>query len=160
VANTYLVHTTRVAARIGRIIGGDAGKKAAAYEADVERLTDAFYKAYVTPSGRIASDTQTALALVTYFDIYPGDEEEKERLRKVFGARLALLVRKDFFRVSTGFAGTPIILMALAKAGHTQVAYRMLQEPTCPSFLSPVLLGATTIWERWDSMLQDGTINP
>lgn len=158
VANAYLIHTTRTAARIGRLVG-DA-KTAERYESDVERLTRAFYAAYVTASGRVVSDTQTALALITYFDIYPSDPSEAARFRGIFNERLGLLVRKDLFRVSTGFAGTPIILPALHKAGHTQIAYRMLQEPTTPSFLAPVLLGATTIWERWDSMLQDGTINP
>jgi alpha-L-rhamnosidase len=62
--------------------------------------------------------------------------------------------------VATGFAGTPIILHALAKAGQLHHAYRMLQSRDCPSWLSPILLGATTIWERWDSMLADGSINP
>ncbi len=62
--------------------------------------------------------------------------------------------------MSTGFAGTPAVLPALTEFGHLQLAYRMLLEPECPSWLYPVRMGATTIWERWDSMLTDGTINP
>ncbi|MDQ1512754.1 MAG: alpha-L-rhamnosidase, partial [Microbacteriaceae bacterium] len=64
------------------------------------------------------------------------------------------------YRVSTGFAGTPFITDALTQTGHLDVAYRLLLERECPSWLYPVTMGATTVWERWDSMLPDGTINP
>ena len=64
------------------------------------------------------------------------------------------------FRVATGFAGTPIVLQALTAVGHHQLAYRMLLEQRCPSWMYAVLMGGTTIWERWDSMLPDGRINP
>jgi alpha-L-rhamnosidase len=76
------------------------------------------------------------------------------------GDRLADLVRLSGFRISTGFVGTPIITDALSMTGHADVAYRLLQEKRVPSWLYPVTMGATTIWERWDSMLPDGTINP
>ena len=64
------------------------------------------------------------------------------------------------YRVSTGFAGTPYITDALTRTGHLDDAYRLLLERECPSWLYPVTMGATTIWERWDSMLPDGSINP
>jgi len=63
-------------------------------------------------------------------------------------------------RVSTGFAGTPFVTWALSETGHVEEAYRLLLEEGCPSWLYPVSMGATTIWERWDSMLPDGSINP
>ena len=59
-----------------------------------------------------------------------------------------------------GFAGTPFITDALTQTGHLDDAYRLLLEKECPSWLYPVTMGATTVWERWDSMLPDGTINP
>ncbi|KAL2830817.1 bacterial alpha-L-rhamnosidase-domain-containing protein [Aspergillus cavernicola] len=64
------------------------------------------------------------------------------------------------FRVATGFAGTPIIFQALTETNHLNLAYRMLMEDRCPSWLYPITQGATTIWECWDSMLPDGSINP
>ena len=64
------------------------------------------------------------------------------------------------YRIPTGFAGTPFVLDALTSTGHLDEAYRLLLQRECPSWLYPVTMGATTIWERWDSMLPDGTINP
>jgi alpha-L-rhamnosidase len=103
----------------------------------------------------LVSDTQTALSLALCFDFYD-DQTQLEAA----GARLEQLVRLAKFRVATGFAGTPIILHALTITGREQVAYRMLQEKQMPSWLYPIAMGATTIWERWDSMLPDGSINP
>ncbi|KAH7142316.1 bacterial alpha-L-rhamnosidase-domain-containing protein [Fusarium sp. MPI-SDFR-AT-0072] len=76
------------------------------------------------------------------------------------GTRLVELVRKNQFKVGTGFAATPFLCEALPVTGSLQVAYAMLMEKGCPSWLYPVTMGATTVWERWDSMLPDGTINP
>ena len=64
------------------------------------------------------------------------------------------------FSIATGFAGTPFITEALTSTGHTDEAYKLLLQRECPSWLYPVTMGATTIWERWDSMLPDGRINP
>jgi alpha-L-rhamnosidase len=75
------------------------------------------------------------------------------------GRRLAYLVRLANFRVSTGFVGTPIITHALTRAGYAQLAYRMLLEKGCPSWMYPITMGTTTIWERWDSMKADGSVN-
>lgn len=161
VADAYLIHTTRTLGKIAQIIGEN--DDAARYSAEAQALTRAFYLEYVTPKGRVMSDTQTALALLLVFGIYPKSESgllDPSEYAERFAERLGKLVEKDNWKVSTGFAGTPIILHALAKAGQLHHAYRMLQSRDCPSWLSPILLGATTIWERWDSMLADGSINP
>jgi alpha-L-rhamnosidase len=76
------------------------------------------------------------------------------------GERLAETVAADGYRIATGFVGTPLVTDALSDEGHTEAAYRLLLQTECPSWLYPVTMGATTIWERWDSMLPDGTINP
>ncbi len=68
-------------------------------------------------------------------------------------------MRAAGYRISTGFLGTPVIADALTGAGHVDVAYRLLLQTECPSWLYPVTMGATTIWERWDSLLPDGRIN-
>jgi alpha-L-rhamnosidase len=80
--------------------------------------------------------------------------------REHAGRRLADLVRTSGFRISTGFVGTPLITDALTSAGAVDVAYRLLLQTGCPSWLYSVTMGATTVWERWDSMLPDGSINP
>ncbi|GAA0975267.1 hypothetical protein GCM10009555_032850 [Acrocarpospora macrocephala] len=63
-------------------------------------------------------------------------------------------------RIATGFVGTPLICDALASVGAYDTAYRLLTQRDCPGWLYPVTMGATTIWERWDSLLPDGTVNP
>src|SRR5690606_285318 len=70
------------------------------------------------------------------------------------------LVREAGNRIATGFAGTPVISDALTSSGHLEAAYDLLLEDECPSWLYTVRMGGTTIWERWDSMLPDGSINP
>ena len=75
--------------------------------------------------------------------------------------RLADLVRTAGFRISTGFVGTPLIDRRADRGrASADVAYRLLLQTGCPSWLYPVTMGATTVWERWDSMLPDGSINP
>jgi alpha-L-rhamnosidase len=100
------------------------------------------------------SDSQTAYALAICFDLLSSSQ------RTYAGQRLAWLVNRGEFKIGTGFAGTPFVCEALALTGHVQEAYAMLLEEKCPSWLYPVTMGATTVWERWDSMLPGGLINP
>lgn len=153
VADAYLVHVTEVMAKIAVAIGNAAA--AASYQAEFDKVKRTFQDKYVTKTGLVVGDAQTALALAICFDIV-----DDEAQRKVAGDRLARLVRQSRFKVSTGFAGTPLVLHALSQTDHVDLAYNMLLEQECPSWLYPVTMGATTIWERWDSMLSDGTINP
>ncbi|UQC81878.1 uncharacterized protein CLUP02_07364 [Colletotrichum lupini] len=118
-------------------------------------LVHLFQDKYITKAGFIVADSQTALALALLFDL-----NDTTAQREAAAARLARPVQYSKFRVSTGFAGTPVILHALSETGYVQHAYRMLLETGCPSWLYPIRMGATTVWERWDSMLEDGTINP
>ena len=80
--------------------------------------------------------------------------------REEAGRRLADLVRTAGFRIATGFVGTPLVCDALTSTGHVDVAYRLLLQTQCPSWLYPVTMEATTIWERWDSLRPDGSVNP
>ncbi|MDR6317456.1 alpha-L-rhamnosidase [Actinoplanes couchii] len=124
------------------------------FSALASRTRDAFHAAYVSADGVVHSDCTTAYTLAIEFDLLDPS------LRETAGRRLAELVAASGYRVSTGFAGTPYILDALTRTGHLDAAYRLLTERECPSWLYPVTMGATTIWERWDSMLPDGSINP
>lgn len=154
-SDAYLVYSTRLLGRICRILGESS--LAQKYESNAKDLLTEFHASYVTARSRIMSDSQTALALLLHFDLL---DPTKPDQKAIFAARLEHHVIRDFWQVSTGFAGTPIILHTLAANDMLHHAYRMLLARDCPSWLSPVLLGATTIWERWDSMLADGSINP
>jgi alpha-L-rhamnosidase len=119
-----------------------------------KRTRTAFNEHYVHDDGTIRSDAETVYALAIVFGLL---DEETGRL---CGKRLAELVAESGYHIQTGFAGTPYVLDALSASGHLDEAYRLLLQRECPSWLYTVSMGATTIWERWDSMLPDGTINP
>jgi alpha-L-rhamnosidase len=114
----------------------------------------AFNQHYVQENGTVQSDCATVYTLAIVFGLL--DELMTARA----GDRLSALVKENGYRISTGYAGTPYVTDALTQTGHLDDAYRLLLERGCPSWLYPVTMGATTIWERWDSMLPDGTINP
>ncbi|KAF6836682.1 alpha-rhamnosidase [Colletotrichum plurivorum] len=155
VANAYLVHTTLVFARLCAALGKeDLANK---YTGDGDRLRKLFQRRYITAEGNLMSTSQTGLSLAFQFGLYPDDASQRRTAAKA----LEKLVRTARFHISTGFAGTPVISHVLTTISRPQLAYRMLLEKTCPSWLYPVVeMGATTIWERWDSMLPDGRINP
>ena len=151
VATACLFRSATIAAETARLLGSDAD--AAEFTALAFRTRAAFNEHYVSDDGKVRSDCTTVYTLAIVFDLL--DHET----RALAGKRLAELVTESDYRVSTGFAGTPYITDALTRTGHLDDAYRLLLERGCPSWLYPVTMGATTIWERWDSMLPDGTIN-
>jgi alpha-L-rhamnosidase len=153
VATAHLFRSVDLVARAASVLGNEAD--AAHYREIAEASRQAFLAEYVAPSGRIVSDATTAYSMAIAFGIVTDPE-----LRSKMGDRLAHLVRASGYHISTGFVGTPIIQDALTSTGHLDTAERLLTQTECPSWLYPVTMGATTIWERWDSMLEDGSINP
>jgi alpha-L-rhamnosidase len=152
VATAYLAQSTLHLARTAEVLGLD--DDAAHYARVAEEVRDAFRRAYVLPDGTMTSDAQTAYSLAIEFGLVTGEDAIRA------GARLAELVSAAGNRIATGFAGTPLVTGALTSTGHTDTAYDLLLERSCPSWLYTVGMGGTTIWERWDSMLPDGTVNP
>ncbi|MBO3752455.1 glycoside hydrolase family 78 protein [Streptosporangiaceae bacterium NEAU-GS5] len=154
VASAYLVHSTGIVAEAAALLGHD--EDAARYRELAESARAAFDRAHVSPSGdRMSSDTQTAYALGLRFDLIGGADR-----RARAGRRLVELVRAGGHRIATGFVGTPLICDALTAAGAVDDAYRLLLQTECPSWLYAVVMGGTTVWERWDSLLPDGSVNP
>jgi alpha-L-rhamnosidase len=152
VATAALYRSARMVAEFARLLGHTDD---AAHFAELAARTRAsFNEHYVSEDGTVTSDCPTVYALAVAFDLL--DEPQRSRA----GDRLAELAAENGYRIGTGFAGTPYICDALTATGHLDVAYRLLLERECPSWLYPVGMGATTIWERWDSMLPDGSINP
>lgn len=152
VATACLHRSARIAAEAASILGHDAD--AEHFVALADRTRAAFNQHYVDADGHLHSDAVTVYALAICFDLLDGATEG------LAGERLVELLAENGHRIATGFAGTPYVTDALTRTGHLDTAYRVLLERECPSWLYPVTMGATTIWERWDSMLPDGTINP
>ena len=117
----------------------------------LHRIKDAFMKEYVTPNGRLVSSTQTAYVLALNFDMLP------ENLRAQAADRLVANVKDYDNHLTTGFLGTPYLCHVLSRFGHSDVAYKLLLQDTYPSWLYPIKMGATTIWERWNSEKPDST---
>jgi hypothetical protein len=153
VATAYFARSARIVADAAALLGRDAD--ATRYGQLAEEVRAAFHHEYVTGAGRLLSDSTTAYALALQFDLLDGSEE-----RRRAADRLAEIVRTNQYRISTGFVGTPLICDALSANGHLDVAYRLFLQTEGPSWLNTVRMGATTIWERWDSLLPDGTVNP
>jgi len=153
VATAYLARSAEVVGLAAAVVGdADVAEKYARLAGEVR---EAFAKEFVTPAGRVLSDAPTVYALALELALLTTDDQ-----RHHAGDRLADLVRSSGFRISTGFVGTPLIMDALTDSGHLDVAYRLMLQTGCPSWLYAVTMGATTVWERWDAMLPDGSINP
>jgi len=121
----------------------------------LKEIKAAFLKEYTTASGRMVSGTQTAYTLALNFDMLP------EALRESAAKRLVENVASYNNHLTTGFLGTPYLCHVLTRFGYDSVAYKLLLQETYPSWLYPVKMGATTIWERWDGQKPDSTFqNP
>jgi alpha-L-rhamnosidase len=152
VATACLYRSASMVAEAARLVNRGADRDH--FAALAERTRAAFNEHYVKADGTVYSDCPTVYALAIHFGLLDPP------LQALAGERLAALVAANEFRIATGFAGTPYVTDALMATGHLDHAYRLLLERECPSWLYPVTMGATTVWERWDSMLPDGTINP
>ncbi|PVH72290.1 glycoside hydrolase family 78 protein [Cadophora sp. DSE1049] len=154
VANAYLIHITTLMYKISLAL--NLSSQAKSYASSIPKLKAAYQNRYITSEGRVVADTQTALALSINFDLFASPAQQA-----VAASRLRdLILRNSRFKIETGFAGTPAVGHALSKIGSAQLFYRMLYHKKAPSWLYQVTMGATTMWERWDSMLPDGSINP
>ncbi len=152
VATAYHARTARLVLSAAELLGDSAA--VTRYTHIAELATSAFQTNYVAPSGRVVSDTVTSLAVAIAFELLKGEQYREA------GERLATLVAEGDYLIATGFVGTPIVCDALASTGHLDDAYHLLLRAEAPSWLYAVTMGATTVWERWDSMLPDGSINP
>jgi alpha-L-rhamnosidase len=151
-ATCYFYHSTNLLRKTAKILGKDADVRD--YSQLLEKIKEAFAKEYITPNGRMVSNTQTAYVVALSFGLIP------EELEAVAAERLASDVNA-FGHLTTGFLGTPDLCHILTKYGYLEEAYRLLYRTEYPSWLYPVTQGATTIWERWDGQKPDGTFqNP
>lgn len=125
--------------------------EAAYYGRLEEQIGQAVLKEFFTPSGRLAIDTQAAYVIALKFGLYI----DRDKVVEQFKARL----QKDCNQIKCGFVGAPLLCTVLAEVGYYELAYDFLLKEGFPSWLYSVNLGATTIWERWNSVMPDGTIS-
>lgn len=126
-------------------------KDAECYAILEEKVGQAIFREFFTPSGRLAVDTQAAYVIALKFGVYI----DREKTITQFKQRL----QKDCNQIKCGFVGAPLLCTVLAEAGLYEIAYDFLLKEGFPSWLYSVNLGATTIWERWNSVMPDGTIS-
>lgn len=151
VASAYYRHCTYLTARAAEALGDEESRKK--YDALSEEIKLAMQREYFTPTGRIAEPTQTAMLLALAMDIAPQDA--KERLKKDLLAK----IEARRMHLDTGFVGTYYLMSTLTQAGLGSVAYTLLLNEDYPSWLYEVNMGATTIWERWNSVLPNGLVS-
>jgi alpha-L-rhamnosidase len=149
IAQCFYAHSTQLLINTATVLGKK--EDADSYGHLLKKVKDAFLREYMTPDGRLVSGTQTAYVLALHFDMLP------EALRKQAADRLVQNIQDYGYHLTTGFLGTPYLCHVLSRFGYTAIAYRLLLQDTYPSWLYPVKMGATTIWERWDGIRPDGS---
>ncbi|MRI02405.1 Bacterial alpha-L-rhamnosidase [Kriegella sp. EG-1] len=149
IATAYAYYSTSLFSKIAEVLGKTEDIEKYAQQA--KNIKKAFVQEYVTPNGRLVSHTQTAYAMALSFDLIP------ENLKKKSAEYFAQDVKK-FGHLTTGFLGTPLLCTTLSKIGRDDLAFMLLNRKEFPSWLYPITMGATTIWERWDTQKPDGTI--
>ena len=151
-ATAFYAYSTELLSKTAEILGmAEDAEKYRLLHADIKK---AYADEFFTNNGRLAANTQTAYILTLMFGLAP-----EEFLPRVINS-LVKLIEENGGHLTTGFLGTPYICHALSQNGRLKEAYELLQKEDYPSWLFQVKLGATTIWERLNSILADGTINP
>lgn len=150
IASAYYHYSAQIVAKAAAVLG---------YQEDAERfgrlakdIKTALQREYLTESGRLAVDTMTAYVLFLHWDLAP------QRHRSALIRGLHNKLRKNRYHLETGFVGTPYLCHVLSENGMNPYAYHLLLERGYPGWLYEVLLGATTIWERWNSLDSEGRI--
>jgi len=138
----YLAFDFKLMAEMAGAIGET--RDAARFRDRAAEVTEAFAKAYIDAEGNIKESSQSGYALAFTMGLVPPELKEK------MTARFAEEARRFDWHPRTGFIGTPRLLPGLHLAGRDDDAYKLLLTKTAPSWLYPVSVGATTIWEQWD----------
>ena len=148
ITQAYFARSTDLVRRTATLLGktDDAQK----FTDLLARIKKVFADEFLSPNGRLASNTQTAYALALAFDLLP------EPSRAPAAKRLADDVRR-FKHITTGFLGASLVCEVLSNYGYLDDAYLLLNRKEYPSWLYPITKGATTIWERWDGIKPNDT---
>jgi alpha-L-rhamnosidase len=151
IASAYYCYSSMLVAKAAKVLGKEELFRE--YETLSNEVREAIREEYFTKTGRLGLKNQTAYILALYFDLVP--EGKKDRVIADLHERL----KRDKNHLKTGFIGTPYFCKVLSENGCNDLAYTLLLNKDYPSWLYAVTMGATTIWERWNSVLPDGKIS-
>ena len=151
VANAYYAHSVDIVSRAAEVLGYE--EDARAYAALHEKVVELFNEEYITRTGRMVSETQTGCVLALHFGL------AQEKYRKRIAKSLETNIANHKNHLSTGFVGTPYLCHVLSENGMHGLAGTIFLKEDYPSWLYAVKKGATTIWERWDSVKPDGSFD-
>ncbi len=138
IATAFYAYSTSLVIKAGKVLGKDISE----YEALYDSIVAAFQKTYPK------YETQTECVLAAHFKLAPNCQAAADQL--------ALMVKECGIQLKTGFVGTPYLLHVLSDYGYADLAYSLLLRESYPSWLYPITKGATTIWEHWDGIMENG----
>ncbi|HHY81168.1 MAG TPA: family 78 glycoside hydrolase catalytic domain [Clostridiales bacterium] len=148
IATAFYAYSARLVAKAAKMLGKE--DIAREYQTLADEVKKAFQNEFLTPRGRLAADNQTAYVLALFMDLVP--DIFRKRLADTLNKRL----EENEYHLKTGFVGTPYLCRVLSENGYNDTAYRLLLNEDYPGWLYEVKMGATTVWERWNSLLPDG----
>ncbi len=151
VATAFMSNSCQLLAKVAYELNNVEDEKR--YSDLAQKINQAYLETHMDTTGKLYKEFQTGYVLPLYFKM--ADEAKRIEMAK----HLSDLVKKAGNHLQTGFCGTPYLLFALSDNGQLDTAYDLLLQDLCPSWLYEVKTGATTIWERWDALRPDGTIN-
>ena len=149
IATAFYAYSTKLLSLAAKDLGKNEDE--IFYNELFDKIKNVFVNEYVTPAGRVGTNSQTSYVLALMFDFLP------DQLRQKAAQFLVDDIKSRRNHLSTGFLGTSHLCHVLSRFGYTDVAYGLLLQETYPSWLYPVKMGATTIWERWDGQKTDST---
>lgn len=149
IASVYYYASVLKTAKAAGILGKEEERKR--YCKKAEKIYRAILDEYFSPNGRLTIDTQTAYLLCLKFGVYISKDRILEGLKK--------RLKKDCYKIRGGFVGATMMCQVLAEHGLEDMAYYILFQDGFPGWMRCIDLGATTIWERWNSILDDGSIS-
>ena len=150
IAQCYAVASFDALVRTALVLGKN--KDADLFQQQKKLFQQQFLREYVTPSGRLVSETQTAYVLALQFDLLP------DNMRAMAAGRLVKLIQARQFHLSCGILGAAYICQVLSRFGYADVAYNVMLQKSYPGWLYPVTMGATTVWKYWNSVYPDGHV--
>ncbi|WP_404900536.1 family 78 glycoside hydrolase catalytic domain [Priestia filamentosa] len=149
IATAFYAYSTRLLRDAAEVLQKEEDVEE--YNSLLEKIIEQFNYEFVSPSGRLVSPTQTAHVLALIFDLVEGKVKERTAVE------LNELILQNDYHLTTGFVGTPYLCLALSKCGYHETAVKLLMQEGYPSWLYSVKKGATTIWEHWDGIKEDGS---
>lgn len=150
VGTAYYYQSSVIMSEIAAVLGEETDSRRYAEQAG--RIRKAFRKVFTDGRGHLKKEFQTGYVLALAFGLAEGEE------RKIMAQRLCALVKENRMHLNTGFTATPFLLYALADNGYEKEAWELLFQDTDPSWIYQIRHGATTMWEQWGSIREDGSI--